>query len=210
MSTEFNVTGVDQWYQHCVKLGLKDIKYLSPISVKNRAILGFSNTSNGSIVCFFNSNEVTYFDAYWEFNKDKKSWNVTYKEHLWENPPSGKPQFEDNSEEFKEILDKIGDFSCKIELPSWKKVFDKSIKLLEGTYKAEEGETKISYPKLPEQHLKIFMAASNADVFGAMGSWNDSPPYAAHFKGLDKEYEEYSAELLFQVRKATLYAINEW
>lgn len=210
LSTEFNVTSVEQWYQHCIKLGLKDIKYLTPISTNDRAILGFANTNIGSIVCFFSSREVTYFDAYWEFNKEKNAWDVTYTEHLWENPPSGKPQFEDNSREFKEILNKIGDFACKIELPGWKKVYDKSIEILEGTFKEEEGERKISYPKLPEQHLKIFMAASNADVFGAMGSWNDSPPYAAHDKGLDKEYEEYSAELLRQVRKATLYAVNEW
>jgi len=43
-----------------------------------------------------------------------------------------------------------------------------------------------------------------------MGSWNDSPAYMAHEKGMDNEYESLSGELLKQIRLATLYAINEW
>lgn len=206
----YTAANIQQWYEHCIILGLRDIKYLTPISTKDRAVLGFSNTNRGSIVCFFNGGEVTYFDAYWSFNQDKKAWNVTYTEHLWDNPPAGIPHFKDNTPEFKEILNKIGEFACIIDLPGWKKVFYKSVEMLDGTFIKEEGERKISLPKLPENHLKIFMAASNADVFGAMGSWNDSPPYAAHEKGLDKEYDEYSAELLKQTRIATLFAINEW
>jgi len=53
-----------------------------------------------------------------------------------------------------------------------------------------------------------FKAAITADVFGAMGSWNDSPPYMAHEKGLDKEYDLLSGELLKQIRLAILFAIN--
>ena len=64
--------------------------------------------------------------------------------------------------------------------------------------------------QLPSQNLKIFTAANRADVFGAMGSWNDSPPYMAHEKGLDKEYETLSSELLKNIRLAILYSINEW
>ena len=64
--------------------------------------------------------------------------------------------------------------------------------------------------QLPSQNLKIFTAANRADVFGAMGSWNDSPPYMAHEKGLDKEYETLSSELLKNIRLAILYSVNEW
>lgn len=209
-NTEYIVTGINKWYEHCVTVGLKDIKYITPISVKDRAILGFANTNRGLIVCFFNSGEVTYFDAYWTFNQDKKAWNVTYTEHLFDNPPAGTPHFENNLKEFKEILNKIGEFACIIGFPGWKKVFDKSVQILEGSFIYEVGNRKIALPDLPKEQLKIFMAASNADVFGAMGSWNDSPPCAAHDKGLDKEYDKYSAELLKEVRRATLYAINEW
>ncbi|MDE6712320.1 MAG: hypothetical protein K2K20_01095, partial [Lachnospiraceae bacterium] len=60
-----------------------------------------------------------------------------------------------------------------------------------------------------EENRRMFYASSKADVFGAMGSWNDGPPYSAHEKGLDNEYENLSNELLKQIRLAALYAINE-
>ncbi len=44
--------------------------------------------------------------------------------------------------------------------------------------------------------MPLFCAAHAADVFGAMGLWNNSLPYMAHEKGLDMEYEELSARLL--------------
>lgn len=43
-----------------------------------------------------------------------------------------------------------------------------------------------------------------------MGSWNDSPPYYAHEKGLENEYDSFSEELLTQIRLALLYSVNEW
>ncbi len=43
-----------------------------------------------------------------------------------------------------------------------------------------------------------------------MGSWNDSPPYMAQEKGLEKEYETLSDQLLKQIRSAILYSVNEW
>ena len=61
---------------------------------------------------------------------------------------------------------------------------------------------------LPPEYAGRYAACSVADVFGAMGSWNDSPPYYAHEKGLDKEYDEYSGELLRQIRLNLLYTIN--
>ena len=43
-----------------------------------------------------------------------------------------------------------------------------------------------------------------------MGSWNDSPPYYAHKKGLESEYDSLTEELLTQIRLALLYSVNEW
>ena len=65
-------------------------------------------------------------------------------------------------------------------------------------------------PEISEENLHLSEAASTADVLGVMGSWNDSPAYMAHEKGMDNEYESLSGELLKQIRLATLYAINEW
>ncbi|MDE6742896.1 MAG: hypothetical protein K2J95_03340 [Lachnospiraceae bacterium] len=64
-------------------------------------------------------------------------------------------------------------------------------------------------PDLSEENKRMFYASSIADVFGAMGSWNDGPPYSAYEKGLEDDYEKLSNELLKQIRLAALYAINE-
>ncbi len=60
------------------------------------------------------------------------------------------------------------------------------------------------------KYMPLFCAAHAADVFGAMGLWNNSLPYMAHEKGLDMEYEELSARLLKKIHLAVFYTINDW
>ena len=182
---------------------------LVPIAVNDRNLLGFSNTTESTLVCFFKE-RVTYFIARWEFDTEKKAWNILYTEYEWIDVPAGKPHFEDESAGFLEILKKIKAFACAIDCDSFAEIFQKAIDILEGTSGHIDTEYGLPLPGLPEKHLRIFEAASAADVFGAMGSWNDSPPGMAHKKNLDKEYEELSNELLKQVRLAIRYAINEW
>ena len=67
---------------------------------------------------------------------------------------------------------------------------------MDGSSEYPDKKYGLELPQIPQQNLQMFEAASMADVFGAMGSWNDSPPYMAHKKGLDKEYEILSADLL--------------
>ena len=98
----------------------------------------------------------------------------------------------------------------KIDCDNFAVVFQKAIDILLGASDYTDIADHIQLPEIPKENLHLFEAASTADVFGAMGSWNDSPPYMAHEKGLDKEYDFLSSELLKQVRLATLYAINEW
>jgi len=40
-------------------------------------------------------------------------------------------------------------------------------------------------PEISEENLHLSEDASTADVLGVMGSWNDSPAYMAHEKGMD-------------------------
>ena len=65
-------------------------------------------------------------------------------------------------------------------------------------------------PLMPKKNLALFAAASLADVFGGMSSWNDDAAGLAQHKRRAKEYDELSGELFTQMRKATLFAINEW
>ncbi|MCR5815850.1 MAG: hypothetical protein K6F91_03105 [Ruminococcus sp.] len=62
---------------------------------------------------------------------------------------------------------------------------------------------------MSERGRRLFAAASKADVFGGMGSWNDSPPYLAQEKGLKKEYDELSEQLWYEIKVAVMSAVNE-
>lgn len=207
ITTAANVT---QWFEHCKKKQLQEVKFLCPMHVVNRNTLGFSNTSLCSILCFFDNCDVTYFTPDWQFDANQKAWNILYTEHEWLNPPRQKPHFESNVVSFKTVLHGIMDFAVRIDCDGFAKLFAKSLHILEG----EDVHVRTGYeanaPELPLPYRHIFQASCIADVFGAMGSWNDSPSYMAHEKGLDSEYENLSKELLDNIRLAILYAVNEW
>jgi hypothetical protein len=207
---KFKADDVPTWYDYCLKKGLQDLKCLVPITVKDRSILGFSNTTQSSIVCFYEGGKVTYFSSKWELDSDPKMWNILYTEHEWKNAPLGKPHFENNTDSFKSILSQIKEFARKIDCDEFATIFQKALDILSGSSDYTDTAFHMPLPDIPEENLHIFEAASTADVFGAMGSWNDSPPCIAYKKGMDKEYESLSSELLKQVRLATLFAINEW
>lgn len=190
ITKNYTAPNVSEWFEQLKKDGLEDIKLLCPYAVKDRNLLAFSNMTASSIVCFFENGRVTYFMADWEFDSKHKEWNILYSEHEWENPPSEKPRFENNTDSFRKVLLDIQKLAVQIECENFAKVFGSAIQLL------DDG--------------KIFEAAGQADVFGGMCSWNDSPPYMAHEKGLDREYDTLSDELLKNLRFAILYAVNEF
>ncbi len=195
-----------EWFEHCKEKGLKDIYFIMPVEIKDRQVLGFANTSRPSIVCVWEKS-VTTFSSKWEFDSKLHLWNVYYNELEWKNGPEDPPRIGDGKEDFIAILTKIAAFADTIGFKGFGDAFRRSIKYLNG-----EGEdidkVKESMKMLPPEYAGRFAACSSADVFGAMGSWNDSPPYYAHEKGMDKEYEEYSAELIKQIRLNLLYIIN--
>ena len=200
---------VADWFAFCVGKGLQDVMLLTPTAVKDRGLLGFSNTTESMIMCFYKE-QVTYFIADWSFDSEKSVWNVLYTEYEWKDAPLGKPQFEDESAHFAAVLSKIKDLACRIDCYEFAKMFQRAIDILEKGSGNIDEEYGLPLPSIPKRNLRIFEAASAADVFGAMGSWNDSPPAMAMEKGLYDEYNELSDELLKQLRLAILYAINEW
>lgn len=198
------------WFEKCKKPGIRDVKMLIPTKVQERNLLGFSNTSHTSILVFLESGEVRYWMPQWEFDSKLRMWNIIYTEAVWKDAPKGIPSFQDNTKEFLEILQKIEKFANVIGESYFANVFQEAAAILAKEKELEFNENLSVRPPLPEQMKPIFDAASKADVFGAMGSWNDSPPYMAHKKGLSEEYNELSDKLLTQIRFAILYAINEW
>ena len=207
---KYRAKNVEEWFEYCISRDLQNIKFLIPTSVKDRSFLGFINTSQACLVCFFENNLVTYFIPKWEYFDNK--WYITYTEHKCENPPKKKPKFSDNSEDFKNILRRIATFADKIDFQNFANIFTKAFDILNGDNienirNAFYGQY---FFELPETNKRLFYASDISDVFGAMGSWNDSPPCYAAEKGLENEYNNLSSELLTQIRLALLYSVNEW
>jgi hypothetical protein len=200
---------VSLWFERCRKKKLQDVKFLCPIDVDDPQLLGFANTTQSMILCFYEDGSLTFFTPEWQFDDAQRRWNVLYTEHAWPNPPE-KPHFKDNTGSFQKILEEIRQFAVKIECGGFAKTFENALNLLNGSQERPYTECKVTLPAIPQENMRIFEAAGLADVFGAMGTWNDSPPYMAHAKGLDEEYETLSHELLKNVRMAILYAVNEW
>lgn len=198
---------VEEWFERVRKSGLQDIKLFAPWKVENRHLLGFSNTTQSAILCFYENGKVSYFMPNWEFDRAKKGWNVLYTEKEWPNPPEGKPGYEDNTESFRQILVDIQQFALQIGSKIFANVFGHAISVLDGE---NEDPDKKPFLDLPKCNLRIIEAASIADVFGGMSSWNDDPHVMAHEKGLTREYDLLSDELLKNIRLAIMYAINEW
>ena len=200
------------WFRQCVRNGAADMKFLAPLQEPDRALLGFANVSRACIAVFHRDGTVTHWLASWRFDQPVRKWDVEYQEYKWDNPPPGIPRFRNNRGEFMDVLRRIAAFADEIDCKNFGDVFRRAYDILDGKraipVRYPNGRP-VRLPALPEEGLRLFHAASAADVFGGMGSWNDSPPCCAHDRGLDAEYESLSNELLKNLRLAALYAINE-
>ena len=199
---------INEWFKHALKLGLSGVRYTTNLTVSSeeRSLQGFSNVSYKSILCIY-KDKMSYFVPHWSFEEDKKGWDIVYKEFGLDGTPEIQ-KFSDNTLEFKDILTRTSKFADEIECENFGDCFRKGLKALNEPEKIEQNV--LNAPLMPKLNLALFTAASAADVFGGMGSWNDDAAGWAQHKKRGKEYDELSGELFTQMRKATLFAINEW
>ena len=199
---------INEWFKHALKLGLSDVRFATnlALSSKERSLQGFSNVSYKSILCIY-KDKMSYLVPHWSFEEDKKGWDIVYKEFSLNGTPEIQ-KFSDNTLEFKDILTRTSKFADEIECENFGDCFRKGLKALNEPEKIEQNI--LNAPLMPKLNLALFTAASAADVFGGMGSWNDDAADLAQHKKRGKEYDELSSELFTQMRKATLFAINEW
>ena len=199
---------INEWFKHAKKLGLSDVRFATNLTVssKERSLQGFSNVSYKSILCIY-KDKMSYFVPHWSFEEDKKGWDIVYKEFILNGTPEIQ-KFSDNTLEFKDILTRTSKFADEIECENFGDCFKKGLKALNEPENIEQNI--LNAPLMPKLNLALFTAASAADVFGGMGSWNDDAAGLAQHKRRAKEYDELSSELFTQMRKATLFAINEW
>lgn len=197
-----------QWFRKSMEQGMYNIFYLSYYHDLDYSKLGFVNTHPNRMVVRYRNGSTSYYESNWEYNHRKKGWTITYRETEWKDAPDYEFECEDTSDEFSDILLKIADFADQIDSEEFACIFRKARKIL-LTNDISEYDANIPLLPLPKRNLAIFCAASTADVFGAMGSWNDSPQCYAHEKGLDAEYKKLSEELLVALRKNVVFAVDE-
>lgn len=198
---------VCEWFDICLRRGLKDIKFFIRTNRDNKHLLGFANISQPTIVCFGKKGNISLFCPAWECDQENEGWKIIYSEQsmsrhsFFENV-----HFVEKIDEFKEILMDIEKFSVEIEQPYFSEVFHKAYLALCNSENIEDD----NIPKqLPNDYKSIYYAVDKADVFGAMGSWNDSPSWYAQKNGLQKEFNELSDRLLVQLRYHLMYVVNE-
>ena len=197
-----------RWIARCLEFELKEAGLSLPIRVKDRSLLGFSGANANGIVCCFEDFDGV-FTPDWKYDRDKKAWYVKYVERLWRGMPRDALNARDNSAEFENVLVQIRDFASKIGCENFAQTFDNALKTLRGEAAVSEYYA-VSFAALPQPSLRAFAAAGIADVFGAMGSWDDEPPSMAQEMGLGDECDRLSDELLAQKNLAILFAINGW
>lgn len=207
LSKPIESNSVCEWFNICLQRGLKDIKFVIPANRENKHLLGFANTSQCVILCFWKNGNISSFCPAWEFDREKEGWKINYSEQrMKKNPIIQNLHFSCRTDEFKEVLLDVGKFATVIEQPYFADVFHNAYEALWGCETIEDD----NIPKqLPNDFKSVYYAVYKADVFGAMGSWNDSPPCYAHQKGLDEEYNELSNRLLVQLRYHLMYVTNE-
>ena len=210
LEKNYKARNIEEWFDYCLNLGLEDIKILLPVSSKNLNIPNDLNTNKIKFICYFKNNLILYFTPKWE--KTSGGWNIIYTAHKYESSINGKLKFYDNTEDFKDTLNRIAILADKINFQNFVNIFRKAINILNGESFENIRNTFYGQTlfKIPEINARLFYSAKISNVFGGMGSWNDSPPYYAHKKGLEIEYDNLSKELLTQIRLALLYSVNEW
>ena len=194
----------EEWFRTAVKRGLKAVRMMAPTAVKDRGILGFVNTTRAYLALFREDGSVSVLLPHWEFQKEETMWYVTYQEQEWPDAPKGMPVFHDETEALHNVLHEIEALAREIGEPYFARCFQDAQDLLNGKGTMPSD----MFRDVPEPYRSILGAVSKGDVFGAMGSWNDSPPYEAQKKGLKDEYDRLSDALLKYNRLNMLYAVN--
>ena len=182
------------WYKLLVKREIKDIHLIS-YSEKQGIVTEYAN------------GETTIWVAEWHFDEKMDGWTTYYEEFKWTG--DAPYTYEECRRDFEKTLLDIEELANVLGFDNFAKLFREAYDIL--TSKDEPSIPKWAQddmPNLTGERLRLFLAASKADVFGAMGSWNDGPDAVATEKGLQENYANLSHDLYVSIRKAVMNAVN--
>lgn len=200
------ITGTTEWVKALLQRKVtRAVCYVNTFDDPVSA--GFANAGHRGLVTVFEDGQSLWIPE-WEFDRSRTIWNVTYREKLLDDAGEP-PKYHDNTEEFKDVLEAIAVFAKEIGCKHWASVFLGAREFLTGMEDFTIPDwIRADFPNFDERSARIFLAASKADVFGGMGSWNDDPSGMADEKHRSDDYQKLSEALFKQTRSAVLYAVN--
>ena len=126
----------EEWYRISQKRGMTSIRLYLPVSVKDRSLLGFINTSSGFLAIVQDGGTVLRMDPEWTWLKHKNAWRVVYRESEMNHSLEQLPVWTDHTEELKTVLTQIKELALAIREPFFANCFQDAKDLLEGTVPA--------------------------------------------------------------------------
>ena len=162
----------------------------------------------GIICCFENATELWIGNWRVEREPPDTRWEIIYRriDSNIDTSMLNKPiNLDELTKRLDEALKNISQLAEEIQEDYWKNnFFDIGIQILEGTNIKENQLPNIYSMK----SQRIINAVYSSWVFGGMGSWNDSPPYSAHEKGKEHEFNKYSNTLYETMMDCIEGAVN--
>lgn len=194
------------WYEHLKKEGAANIFLVTGLKV-SRPQLGYVNHAGTTIFVRYSDNAVTRFVPSWTFSNETSLWTTVYTEYTTQGAPDKDPEYRNESALMTAALTDIEALAEEIGADKFVKTFKRAREILAGGElpALKEGANP---PSIPEDRMRAYMAADIADVFGAMGSWNDIGAAAAQEKGRSRDYSDLSDRLLYSMRLMIMYAVN--
>lgn len=203
---QFHAKDPADWFAHLKGEGIRSVFLVLGMKTDRRR-LGFVNSGSVTIFVRYSDGIVTRFMPTWTFDNNVNLWNIVYTESVAEGAPAADPEYRNESSLMEATLKDIAALADQLDERNYAKIFRKAAAILDSDElpKLKEGA---AVPKIPADRMKCYLAADVADVFGAMGSWNDTPAGAAHAKGLDRDYATLSERLMCGCRLLAMYAVN--
>ncbi len=196
------------WYKLLEKREIKDISLVSYFEKDDIKFAGLSNSTEQGIVTEYANGKTTIWIAKSKFDDEIKVWTTYYKEFKWR-AGDAPYTYEECRRDFEKTLLDIEELAYVLECDNFAKIFREAYDILTSKDESSIPEwARDAMPNLTSERLRLFLAASKADVFGAMGSWNDSPMWVASEKGLQEKYYNLSHDLYVSTRKAVMNAVN--
>lgn len=191
---ELVANGEKEWYKYLSKRRImKSYLNLGSTSSDDINLSAFANGLSKWIVVTKSVDINISWHKKWSFDEKLKKWHIEYFGVPFK--LSNITHTKDSSELIQLLnnsLREISDFARKIEFDSWGEYFEKGITLL---YSAPNKDSKVLPYSYSNDSHRLLQSILGSWCFGGMGSWNDSPPYYAHEKGLEEEYNRITSQL---------------